>query len=74
MENFVPTIFNFNEFIKFIFLVNIIFICAGEIYLLTYLENVDWKRKLQLKRPSQEKIMGKKYRDSYPVDFTLQSR
>ena len=36
MENFFTTIFNFNEFI-FVHVVNITFICAGEICLLTYL-------------------------------------
>ena len=36
LENFLTTIFNFNEFI-FVYVVNIIFICDGEIYLLTYL-------------------------------------
>ena len=35
MENFFTTIFNFNEFI-FVNVVNIIFICDGEIYLLIY--------------------------------------
>ena len=35
-ENFFATIFNFNEFI-FVNVVNIRFICDGEIYLLTYL-------------------------------------
>ena len=36
MENFLNTIFNFNEFI-FVYVVKIRFICDGEIYLLTYL-------------------------------------
>ena len=36
MENFFNTVFNFNEFI-FVYVVNIRFICDGEIYLLTYL-------------------------------------
>ena len=35
VENFFTTIFNFNEFI-FVNVVNIIFICDGEIYLLIY--------------------------------------
>ena len=41
MENFFTTIFNFNEFI-FVNVVNIIFICDGEIYLLTYLFRFPW--------------------------------
>ena len=35
MEDFFTTTFNFNEFI-FVYIVNIRFICDGEIYLLTY--------------------------------------
>ena len=35
MEKFFTKIFNFNEF--YLFIVNIRFICDGEIYLLTYL-------------------------------------
>ena len=41
MENLFTTIFNFNEYI-FVYVVNIVFICDGEMYLLryvTYLEN-----------------------------------
>ena len=36
MENFLTTIFNFDEFIL-VYVVNIRFICDGEIYLPTYL-------------------------------------
>ena len=39
MENFFTTIFSFNEFI-FVYVVNIRFICDGEIYVLTYLTEI----------------------------------
>ena len=41
MKNFFTTIFNFNEFI-FVYVVNIRFICDGEIYLLTLLLHIPW--------------------------------
>ena len=39
MKNFLNTVLIFNEFI-FVFVANTIFICDGEIYLLTYLSNI----------------------------------
>ena len=39
MKNFFTTIFNFNEFV---YVVNIRFICDGEIYLLTLLLYIPW--------------------------------
>ena len=39
MKNFLNTVLIFNEFI-FVIVANTIFICDGEIYLLTYLSNI----------------------------------
>ena len=45
MENFFSTVLNFNKFI-FVYVVNIRFICDGEIYLLTFknvFQGYTWK-------------------------------
>ena len=49
LENFFTTIFNFNEFM-FVYVVNVVFICDGEIYLVSYFQASYFSGILQISR------------------------
>ena len=53
MEMCFTTVFYFNEFI-FVYVVNIIFICDGEIYLLTYHQSNEMEIIIPIREPTDQ--------------------